>query len=144
MDSTDPSSPGFCGQEGCYENMGRRRLDHMLEVYSERLNDLLCDPQARKNSKLDARVHPEVGVYVVGATEELCESSENCISLIDFGNTTKIVHATAMNAQSSRGHIVFKLVLERRGGSDHRITTSEVVYFADLAGREHERTTQAV
>ncbi|CAE7243580.1 unnamed protein product [Symbiodinium sp. KB8] len=46
-----------------------------------------------------------------------------------------------MNAQSSRGHTVFKLNMVREGGSDNLSTTSEVC-FADLAGRENEKTTQ--
>eukprot|EP00439_Symbiodinium_sp_Y106_P076247 s97_g15.t1 len=60
---------------------------------------------------------------------------------IEYGNAMKAVQATAMNAQSSRGHTVFKLNMVREGGSDNLSTTSEVC-FADLAGRENEKTTQ--
>eukprot|EP00404_Azadinium_spinosum_P009808 CAMPEP_0180554616 /NCGR_PEP_ID=MMETSP1036_2-20121128/75006_1 /TAXON_ID=632150 /ORGANISM="Azadinium spinosum, Strain 3D9" /LENGTH=328 /DNA_ID=CAMNT_0022570413 /DNA_START=103 /DNA_END=1085 /DNA_ORIENTATION=+ len=210
MDSTDPSSPCYVSQEQCYERMGRRMLEHMLqgyntclfcygqtgtgktttimgkahseaergllprlirdifaevekqrangfvvrvtvqmlEVYNERLLDLIAhdvpqvlDVGLAKRKKIDIHVHPELGVYLTGATKAPVENAKACVELLEWGNTMKTVRATAMNAQSSRGHTVFKLNVEKRGGSDNEILTSEV-YFADLAGRENERTTQ--
>mmetsp|Transcript_98640 Transcript_98640/g.307277 ORF Transcript_98640/g.307277 Transcript_98640/m.307277 type:complete len:965 (-) Transcript_98640:9-2903(-) len=205
MDSTDPQGPGHVSQERCYELMGRRMLDHMLqgyntclfcygqtgtgktttimgkaqppseqgllmrlisdifreaeklrakgyqvhvkvqmlEVYNERLNDLIADKPVAEMSrrKVDVHVHPDLGVYLTGATEAPVQTFQDCITLIEYGNTMKTVHSTAMNSQSSRGHTVFKLRMEKRGGGDSMTLTSEV-YFADLAGRENEKTTQ--
>jgi len=203
MDSTDPTSPNYCSQSRCYELMGRRMVDHMmqgyntclfcygqtgtgktttlmgktspgseqglllrlvhdvfaeverqrstgfqtnvkaqmLEVYNEKLYDLAL-VKAQAKQKIDVHVHPELGVYLTGATETAVESAQDCIGLIEYGNTMKTVRATAMNAQSSRGHTVVKLTMERSGGDDNMTLSSEV-YFADLAGRENERTTQA-
>jgi len=117
----------------------------MLEVYNEKLNDLLAasdyGPGGGTRKKINIHVHPELGVYLTGATEAPVKSAAECIKTIEYGNAMKVVHATAMNAQSSRGHTVFKLNVFREGGKDNLSTTSEVC-FADLAGRENEKTTQ--
>lgn len=211
MDSTDESSPSFVSQEKCYEIMGRRMVDHMLqgfntclfcygqtgtgktttimgkaqpksergllmrlvddvfeevdkeqsnsgsqvhvvmqmlEVYNEKLKDLLATsdfqpagPGRSAAKKINIHVHPELGVYLTGAIEAPVKTAAECIKTIEYGNAMKAVQATAMNAQSSRGHTVFKLNMVREGGSDNLSTTSEVC-FADLAGRENEKTTQ--
>lgn len=117
----------------------------MLEVYNEKLNDLLAEPDPnspnalKKNIKI--HVHPELGVYLTGATEAPVKTAEECVKTIEYGNTMKVVHATAMNAQSSRGHTICKLTVVKEGGKD-QVTSNSEVYFADLAGRENERSTQ--
>jgi len=204
MDSTDPQSPQFVGQEKCYELMASRMVGHifqgyntclfcygqtgtgktttimgssspeseqglllrllsdvfkesakiqstssaevhmkvqMLEVYNEHINDLLLPHGSGKDHKADVHVHPTLGVYIKGVTEEAVETSEKCIKLIDYGNTMKTVAATAMNAKSSRSHTVFKLMVEKKGGVDNMTIMSEV-FFVDLAGRENEKTTK--
>lgn len=117
----------------------------MLEVYNEKLTDLLAAPDRgvvdKAKKKIDVHVHPDLGVYLTGASEEVIESAAKCLKLIDYGNSMKTVHATAMNSQSSRGHTVIKINMERSGGSEG-LTLSSEVYFADLAGRENEKTTQ--
>ncbi|CAK0857120.1 unnamed protein product, partial [Prorocentrum cordatum] len=118
----------------------------MLEVYNEKISDLLV-PRNKSNSpggdnkKVDVHVHPDIGVYLTGATELTVEKADKCAQWIEFGNSMKTVHATAMNSQSSRGHTVVKINVERKGGPDGTVLRSEV-YFADLAGRENEKTTQ--
>eukprot|EP00913_Durusdinium_trenchii_P010968 g10294.t1 len=107
-------------EEGCQVHV----VLQMLEVYNEKLNDLL-----------------ELGVYLTNATEAQVSTAEECIKTIGFGNTMKVVHATAMNAQSSRGHTICKLKMFTQGGKDNQISNAEV-YFADLAGRENEKDTQ--
>jgi len=114
----------------------------MLEVYNEKLNDLLAsDTPHEVKKKINIHVHPELGVYLTGATEVPVKTAEECIKTIEYGNTMKVVHATAMNAQSSRGHTVFKLNMVKQGGNDNMTTNAEVC-FADLAGRENEKLTQ--
>eukprot|EP00439_Symbiodinium_sp_Y106_P062254 s2597_g9.t1 len=120
----------------------------MLEVYNEKVRDLLV-PMSGKDGGKDGKsrqhpevhVHPKLGVYVKGVADEPVESFENCVQLIEYGNTMKTVAATAMNAKSSRAHTIFKLMVEKRGGTDNTIVTSEA-FFVDLAGRENEKTTK--
>ncbi|CAE7577343.1 Kif14 [Symbiodinium natans] len=120
----------------------------MLEVYNEKLKDLLATsdfgpigPGRSAPKKINIHVHPELGVYLTGAIEAPVKTAADCINAIEYGNAMKAVSATAMNAQSSRGHTVFKLNMVKEGGKDNLSTTSEVC-FADLAGRENEKTTQ--
>lgn len=119
----------------------------MLEVYNEKVRDLLV-PMNSKDGKdgkgrrhPEVHVHPKLGVYVKGVADEPVDSFENCVQLIEYGNTMKTVAATAMNAKSSRAHTIFKLMVEKRGGTDNTIVTSEA-FFVDLAGRENEKTTK--
>mmetsp|Transcript_120763 Transcript_120763/g.352712 ORF Transcript_120763/g.352712 Transcript_120763/m.352712 type:complete len:1214 (+) Transcript_120763:177-3818(+) len=113
----------------------------MLEVYNDKIRDLLVPADSENRKPPEVHLHPQHGVYVRGMTEDVVESFHQCIKLIDYGNTMKTVAATAMNSKSSRGHTIFKLMLEKRGGSDKTIITSEA-FFVDLAGRENEKTTQ--
>lgn len=214
MDSSAPKgSPDFCGQEKCYNLMGKRMLEHvlqgfntclfcygqtgtgktttimgqaqpaseqglllrlitdiflevdkrkamnqevhvsvcMLEVYNEKLNDLLTEgADPKKKKQVDLHVHPQMGVHLSKGKEDktplekIVFSAEDCVKWIDYGNAMKTVAATMMNAQSSRGHTVFILKMERKGGDgeDDALTTTSEVYFADLAGRENIKTTQ--
>ena len=52
----------------------------------------------------------------------------------------KTIAATAMNPQSSRGHTIIKLHMEKRN-TDASCTVSDC-WVVDLAGRENEKTTQ--
>lgn len=87
----------------------------MLEVYNDKLNDLLHP--ADKDKKVEVRMNPIHGVYVKNCPPEVVKNLENCVELINFGNIKKTVAATSMNKQSSRGHTIFKLVLDKKGGS---------------------------
>jgi len=113
----------------------------MLEVYNDKIRDLLLPTDSENRKSPEVHLHPQHGVYVRGMTEDVVESFHECIKLIEYGNTMKTVAATAMNSKSSRGHTIFKLMLEKRGGSDKTIITSEA-FFVDLAGRENEKNTQ--
>ena len=61
------------------------------------------------------------------------------------GTAARHVGATAMNAQSSRSHLVFSLVLEAVAYSDgvRRVRTSQF-NLVDLAGSERQKDTGAV
>jgi len=112
----------------------------MIEIYNEKIKDLLVT-KSQGNQAPDIRVHPRIGAYLTGVTEEAVNSLEACVRLVEFGNTMKTVAATAMNSKSSRSHTIFRLKMEKRGGSDNAVVVSEV-FFVDLAGRENEKTTK--
>mmetsp|Transcript_15676 Transcript_15676/g.36754 ORF Transcript_15676/g.36754 Transcript_15676/m.36754 type:complete len:916 (-) Transcript_15676:181-2928(-) len=112
----------------------------MIEIYNEKIKDLLAPKSSTQVP--DVRVHPKFGAYMTGVTEEVVESLEQCVKLIEFGNAMKTVAATAMNSKSSRAHTIFRLKMEKRGGSDNAVVVSEV-FFVDLAGRENEKSTKA-
>eukprot|EP00913_Durusdinium_trenchii_P008298 g7795.t1 len=91
----------------------------MLEVYNEKVRDLLVpmngnSKDGKSRHHPEVHVHPKLGVYVKGVADEPVDSFENCVQLIEYGNTMKTVAATAMNAKSSRAHTIFKLMVEKR------------------------------
>lgn len=111
----------------------------MLEVYNDDINDLLVDRNKWDKVDVKTRVLPS-GVIVQGASERQVESLDECIKIMDEGTERKTIAATKMNPQSSRGHTVFKLNIEKSGGGDAKKLKAEV-YFADLAGHENIKTT---
>lgn len=117
----------------------------MLEVYNEKVFDLLADEHDlhhhnQGHHKIELHVLP-AGVQVKGAELKQVSNVEECLALIDHGNTMKHIAATAMNPQSSRGHTVFKLCIQKDDNGTGIHMGSEV-YFADLAGHENEKMTQ--
>jgi len=64
---------------------------------------------------------------------------EECVKVLEEGDKRKTVFPTQMNPGSSRGHMVFKLTLEKSGGDGTRLHCE--VYFADLAGHENIKQT---
>ncbi|CAD7948238.1 unnamed protein product [Amoebophrya sp. A120] len=116
----------------------------MLEIYNERIQDLLRPSNEKVSKKLDVRMHPKLGVYVPDLTINAVESAEDCIHLLEYGVTMKTVAATQMNAQSSRAHTIFAMKIEKdiKEGYGERHESSEL-FIVDLAGRENERTTLA-
>merc|ERR1712194_719516 len=73
-----------------------------------------------------------------GAETRDVESVDDVMKIINQGNEKKHIAATAMNPQSSRGHTVFKIGIQKDEDDLHM---SSEVYFADLAGHESEKTT---
>lgn len=110
----------------------------IVEVHNERVRDLLTEGNDSQNPEV--HVHPQLGVYLKHAVDQPVQSLDACLSIIEDASGRQTVASTAMNSQSSRGHTVYKLSVERHGG-DNTVMTSEV-FFVDLAGRENERTTR--
>mmetsp|Transcript_34115 Transcript_34115/g.79574 ORF Transcript_34115/g.79574 Transcript_34115/m.79574 type:complete len:883 (+) Transcript_34115:104-2752(+) len=110
----------------------------ILEVYNEKLRDLLCDKDSAKAPEI--HVHPRVGVYVDGAIDVQIDSMEQLQKVLDTGMSRASVASTARNPKSSRGHVIFRLLMEKHE-EDHTVVSSEL-FCVDLAGRENEKTTK--
>jgi len=118
----------------------------VLEIYNERVFDLLAVMKKTANLQqqkvdLKVKVHPKVGVYVQGLTTQAVASPDEVFQLVEYANTLKTVHSTAMNAQSSRSHTLFCLEYEKTD-PDEIDTSRSNCFIVDLAGRENEKTTQ--
>eukprot|EP00927_Polykrikos_kofoidii_P033125 TRINITY_DN2803_c0_g1_i2.p1 TRINITY_DN2803_c0_g1~~TRINITY_DN2803_c0_g1_i2.p1 ORF type:complete len:565 (-),score=86.43 TRINITY_DN2803_c0_g1_i2:54-1748(-) len=122
-------------EDGCDVSMKAQ----MIEVYNDKLHDLLQPTDEWDNIRVRTRVLPS-GVVVQGAVERPVTTVEECIQVLDEGTERKTVAATKMNPTSSRGHTVFRLLFKKSGGSSAAQLESEV-YFADLAGHENIKTT---
>lgn len=85
------------------------RISYM-ELYNEEIGDLLSP----ENANLAVREDKERGVHVAGLSEEVVSTPEQVLQLLLKGETHRHVGATKMNAESSRSHTLFRMVIESR------------------------------
>ena len=79
-----------------------------LEVYNDRLNDLLGRQQDLRMRELGGGK----GISVEGLTMEVVTSVEEVMSALKRGQDQRVVAPMAMNARSSRGHGIFTIYLK--------------------------------
>eukprot|EP01051_Picozoa_sp_SAG22_P013453 SAG22_NODE_1508_length_4264_cov_2.094838_2_plen_244_part_00 len=95
---------------------------YMAELYLDELCDLLRDPKAapagEKPPKLQVKKDVHGMVRLQGVTEVVVKSAAAAKELLAAGLGRRHVSGTAMNAQSSRSHLVFSVVVRqvRPGG----------------------------
>lgn len=137
------------------ENTSERKLKVLvrvsfLEIYNEEVRDLLVEPDAsaQKSFKGLEVKEGDQGVYVKGLTSTVVENEADLESLLALGTRHRSVGETKMNAQSSRSHSIFTIIVEiseTTGSGD-----SEQVHYrvgklnlVDLAGSERQSKTGA-
>ncbi|KAK6138866.1 hypothetical protein DH2020_027394 [Rehmannia glutinosa] len=100
-----------------------------MEIYNEDINDLF----AVENQKLQIHESLERGVFVAGLREEIVNSADQVLNLIQLGEANRHFGDTNMNARSSRSHTIFRMVIESKAkdkksgessGSDDAIRVS--------------------
>ncbi|GFS44131.1 P-loop containing nucleoside triphosphate hydrolases superfamily protein [Actinidia rufa] len=82
-----------------------------MEIYNEEINDLF----AVENQKLQIHESLERGVFVAGLREEIVNSAEQVLKLIQSGEVNRHFGETNMNVRSSRSHTIFRMVIESKG-----------------------------
>ena len=121
-----------------------------MEIYNEVLYDLL-DPTAtrgtaksRKDSHIDVKEDPKLGVYVAGLQEIGVDSKEKIEALMDQGNSARAVASTQMNATSSRSHSIFIIRLQQKEVVEgQQKDVRATINLVDLAGSERAAKTGA-
>lgn len=116
-----------------------------MEIYNEKVHDLL-DPKPNKQS-LKVREHNVLGPYVDGLSQLAVSSFKDIDNLMTEGNKSRTVAATNMNAESSRSHAVFSVVLTQTITDTLSSVTGEKasrMSLVDLAGSERAVKTGAV
>ncbi|XP_037034787.1 kinesin-like protein KIF13B isoform X4 [Bradysia coprophila] len=116
-----------------------------MEIYNEKVHDLL-DPKPNKQS-LKVREHNVLGPYVDGLSQLAVSSFQDIDNLMTEGNKSRTVAATNMNAESSRSHAVFSVVLTQTITDQLSGVTGEKasrMSLVDLAGSERAVKTGAV
>ena len=145
-----------------------RCVGSLLEIYKETITDLLdasrtatptptggaaaaaaassaaSDAATTSSGGLKLREDATRGVYVEGICQEELRKPDEALQLLAHGISQRHVGSTAMNAQSSRSHLVFSLVIEAvdTSNSMRRVRTSQF-NLVDLAGSERQKDTQA-
>ncbi|XP_050491691.1 osmotic avoidance abnormal protein 3-like isoform X2 [Bombus huntii] len=154
-----------CGKSHTMRGFIERTLDHIfeatstasaemrylallsyLEIYNERLRDLLQDGGS---DLLTLKEDPNRGTYVAGGLREVTvKDAAECARLVEQGDRRRAAAATKMNAASSRSHAVLTLSLETLAINEESSKTENPVkrgrlHLVDLAGSERQARTGA-
>ncbi|XP_024940252.1 osmotic avoidance abnormal protein 3 isoform X2 [Cephus cinctus] len=119
-----------------------------LEIYNERLRDLLQDSSAESEGLLQLKEDSSRGTYVAGGLREVTvKDAAECARLVEQGDRRRAAAATKMNAASSRSHAVLTLALEAIAINENDKRGSAVrrgrLHLVDLAGSERQARTGA-
>ncbi len=116
----------------------------MVEIYNEKVQDLLIDPSQRPMGGLKVREHKTLGVYVQDLSKHPVDSYEAIDEKMEEGQKNRTIGSTLMNATSSRAHtlitIEFKQLLVSDGRPQEKFS---VINLVDLAGSEKSGATGA-
>uniref|UniRef100_G3SWA8 Kinesin-like protein n=1 Tax=Loxodonta africana TaxID=9785 RepID=G3SWA8_LOXAF len=108
-----------------------------LEIYNERVRDLLKQSDQKKPYTLRVREHPEMGPYVQGLSQHVVTNYKQVIQLLEEGIANRITAATHVHEASSRSHAIFTIhytqaILENNLPSE----IASKINLVDLAGSE--------
>ncbi|KAI1895204.1 hypothetical protein AGOR_G00103900 [Albula goreensis] len=108
-----------------------------LEIYNERVRDLLRGSEQKKPSPLRVREHPEKGPYVQGLSQHVVSDYKQAVALLEEGIAKRITAATHVHDASSRSHAIFSIqytqaILENNLPSE----IVSKINLVDLAGSE--------
>ena len=116
----------------------------MLEIYNEKVQDLLIPVAKRSKEGLKIREHKIYGIYVEGLSKHSVDTYEAIQSWMDLGNTHRSVAATEMNANSSRAHTIISIEFKQRETlHGETLEKLSVINLVDLAGSERIEKTGA-
>ncbi|XP_053141856.1 stAR-related lipid transfer protein 9 isoform X2 [Hemicordylus capensis] len=108
-----------------------------LEIYNERVRDLLRLSNNKKPYTLRVREHPETGPYVQGLSQHVVTDYKQVVGLLEEGIANRITAATHVHDASSRSHAIFTIqytqaILENNLPSE----IASKINLVDLAGSE--------
>ena len=116
----------------------------MLEIYNEKVQDLLIPANKRPSSGLRIRESKVMGIFVEGLTKYPVTSFEEINKKMDEGYNNRTIGSTLMNATSSRAHTI--VTIEFRQITVFAKKKSEklsMINLVDLAGSERTGLTGA-
>ena len=82
-----------------------------MEIYNEKVFDLLDWDNSGKKNGLKVREHKVLGPYVEGLSQLAVLDAQSIEDLMAEGNKSRTVAATNMNTESSRSHAVFTIMI---------------------------------
>lgn len=103
------------------------------------------DSKTAANTKCDLKEDPVKGIVVSNLSDVVVENEDQMDDLLNKGLTNRTVGSTLMNAESSRSHSIFTIVVEMNNkdstGKDH--ICAGKLNLVDLAGSERQKKTGA-
>ncbi|XP_037070212.1 kinesin-like protein KIF18B [Pollicipes pollicipes] len=109
-----------------------------VEVYNETVTDLLTP-----SGSLEVREDGQRAVVIAGLSQHRPDGPDHLMTILEAGNRNRTQHPTDMNAESSRSHAVFQVVL-RQSDSTAGLSTDvrlSKLSLIDLAGSERGSAT---
>jgi len=100
----------------------------LLEVYNEKVRDLLANGRQGEEIEVKVTSHQVVGNITMDTTSE-----EQVLEILELAQSRRCVKATASNAESSRSHLLFTIHFDVEMGGKLRRGKLNV---CDLAGSE--------
>ena len=109
----------------------------MLEIYNEKVQDLLISMKDRPQKGLQVREHNKYGVFVEGLSKWPVDSYQAIEAKMDEGNRNRTIGSTIMNASSSRAHTLITIEFKKIEWIDKKKTEKlSIISLVDLAGSE--------
>ena len=109
----------------------------MMEIYNEKIQDLLIPMNKRPSSGLKIREHKKLGIYVEDLTKYAVDSFHAIEKKIEVGNTNRTIGATLMNSCSSRAHTIISIEFKQiEDLEEKKVEKLSVINLVDLAGSE--------
>ena len=116
----------------------------MLEIYNEKVQDLLIPAQKRPQHGLKIRESKVLGIFVEGLSKHPVRSYAEISKKMDEGYENRTIGSTLMNATSSRAHTIvtieFKQLTMIAGRKSEKLS---MINLVDLAGSERAGSTGA-
>lgn len=108
-----------------------------MEIYNERLYDLLADPSQANPDDLQIQEDSKGSISVKNLTTPVVTQEADALAHFFEGNANRAIAEHQLNSNSSRSHCVFTLYVSCRSRveSDGNTTHSKL-NFVDLAGSE--------
>jgi len=86
----------------------------MMEIYNEKIQDLLIPSEKRSPVGLKIRENAELGIYVEDLTKYAVGCYEDIEAKVEEGTRNRSIASTQMNATSSRAHTIIDLVFKQK------------------------------
>ncbi|KAM1038776.1 hypothetical protein ACFX2C_033424 [Malus domestica] len=107
----------------------------MLEVYNEKIRDLLVDNTNQPTKKLEIKQCADGTLDVPGLVQERVYGFEEMWELLKSGSQARSVGSTSANEQSSRSHCLLRVTVKGENLINGQKTRSQL-WLVDLAGSE--------
>uniref|UniRef100_A0A1J3K825 Kinesin-like protein n=1 Tax=Noccaea caerulescens TaxID=107243 RepID=A0A1J3K825_NOCCA len=107
----------------------------MLEVYNEKIRDLLVENSNHQPKKLEVKQSAEGTQEVPGLVEAQVYNTDEVWDLLKRGYGVRSVGSTAANEQSSRSHCLLRVTVKGQNLINGQRTRSHL-WLVDLAGSE--------
>ena len=117
----------------------------MLEIYNEKLRDLLHPAKGKNANKKGLKIRSgKMGVYIPGLKPDPVDSYDAIDRKMQEGTMNRTVASTKMNATSSRAHTIFGIMFTKVTVDGERKTEMvSKINLVDLAGSERANSTGA-